>query len=131
MLGFDFDPFEVVFEVENPNSVFWNKIDKHHASLGILLGYGQDNAWFFRWLIKFKKVNNPMGEFIRTLSSKFHEQRIMYPDPQNFRLPVFRNFGLSFEETELIEQYEKERKYIKSLYKGRDEVDIALEWLTR
>jgi len=131
VLGYDFDPLQVVFEVEDSNSIFWNKIDKHHALLGILLGYGEDNAWFFRWMLKFEEAKCPIGEFFRTLPSKSTADFVIYPDPHNFHLPIFRNFGLYPEGKDLLKQYKKEQKQIKALYEGKDEVEVALEWLTR
>lgn len=133
VLGFEFDPFQVVFEVENRDSAFWNKIAKHgHALIGIILGYGRDNAWFFEWEVKYKKAQNQMGDFIRSLPSTVYEmQNIDYPDPQHFILPIFGSYGLYPNDKQLFEQYKKEQKQIKALYRGRDEVDVALEWLTR
>jgi hypothetical protein len=131
--GFEFDPFQVVFEVENRESPFWNKVVLHgHALAGIILGYGRDNGWFFEWEIKYRKEQNQMGSFVSSLPSKFYEETdIKYPDPQNFPLPIFKSFGLYSNDQQLVDQYKIEQKKIKALYKGQDEVDVALEWLTR
>ena len=131
-LGYDFDPFQAVFEVEDPNSIFWNKIIKQHALLGIILGFGQDNAWFFRWRMYYEDAQDKKGNFVRSLCSEFSQNDdIIYPDPQHFMLPLFRRFGLCRNDLLLIDQYKKEQQQIKSLYKNRDEVDVALEWLTK
>jgi len=132
ILGFDFDPLQVVFEIENRESKFWNRVIHDDVLLGILLGFGRDNAWFFKWRMELKEEPNKVGDFLKTLpvhSSNTH--RVLYPNPEEFMLPIFMTYGLHPTDQQLIEQYKKEREQIKVLYKGRDEVDLALEWLTR
>ena len=132
VLGYDFDPFQVVFEVENRDSKFWNRIMSNHALVGILLGYGRDNAWFFEWKMKNKKSEGRLGNFVRSLPSIVYEERdIDDPTPSDFTLPIFGSYGLYPNDKQLFRQYEIEHEKIKALYRGKDEVDIALEWLTR
>lgn len=131
VLGHDFDPFKAVFEVENKDSEFWKIVIQNHALQGILLGFGRDNAWFFEWKLNYKDTKDKMGKFLTSLPTKFAKNTdIENYDPQNFLLPVFTSYGLHPNQ-QLIEKYIKERKQINSLYKGRDEVDVALDWLTR
>lgn len=131
ILKHDFDPIQVVFEVQNKNSEFWHTVLNHGALQGILFGFGQDNSWFFQWQTEHENENNQMGAFLKSLPSKFDENKHFENyDAQNFQLPIFKVFGLHADD-HLIEQYKKEREQIKALYKGRDEVDVALEWLTR
>lgn len=130
-LGCDFDPLTVVFEVENPNSEFWNAVMKHHALQGILFGYGADNAWCFEWSMKYHEDFSFPGKFIQSLPSTCIEERIVYDyGPKDFHLPTFRIYGFH-PDLCLIERYKKERERIKALYVGRDEVDVTLEQLTR
>ncbi len=130
-LGFDFDPLEAIFEVENRDSKFWKGVMQHDVLLGILLGFGRDNAWFFKWAWR-EGEQNKVGDFLRSLPKDCYEsQYVQDPDPQNFMLPIFGSYGLHPDDQELIEQYRCEREQIKALYKGRDEVDVALDWLTR
>ena len=132
VLGAEFDPFQAVFELDNNSSKFWNCVMDNHALLGILLGYGRDNAWFFEWESKYGKNDDQVGNFIKSLPSTVYEQRdIRYPTPENFMLPIFGSYGLHPNDKLLFEQYKEEQQQIKKLYKGRDEVDIALEWLIR
>lgn len=131
ILGYDFDPMTVTFEVEDRDSKFWRDVLQSHALLGILLGFDRDDSWFFEWDREFEESQNKKGDFIRTLPSTFYDEPdIYYPDPQNFMLPPFRIYGLH-PDSVLNHKYEQERKFIKKLYQGRDEVDVALEWLTR
>lgn len=131
VLGYDFNPLEVVFEVEDKNSEFWKIVMQNHALQGILLGFGQDNAWFFEWEAKYKNEKNKKGEFLSSLSARFIENTdIENYSPQNLLLPAFISYGLH-PNKQLIEKYKKEQKQIRSLYKGKDEVQLALDWLTR
>ncbi len=131
VLGRDFDPFEAVFEVENPDSSFWRSVMQSHALLGILLGFGQDNAWFFEWKGEHGNEQSLLGRFVRSLpwgtSERDDEEE---HDPQHFLLPVYTIYG-QFPNDELLEQSKLEQEAIIALYKGRDEVDLALKWLTR
>jgi len=132
ILGYDFDPFKIVFEVENPQSQFWNDIIKNHALLGILLGYGQANSWFFKWNLQYDNADSKMGNFIRHLHSKFYEKKIIkYPTSRYFSLPTFRSYGTYPDDKELLNRYNKERKKIKLLYLKHDPVNLALSYLTR
>lgn len=131
VLGHDFDPFLTVFEVENKDSEFWKTVMQHHALQGILLGFGRDNAWFFEWELQNKDEKSRMGKFLTSLPEKFVEDSdIKDYSPQDFLLPIFTIYGLH-PDTQLVEKYEKERERIKALCKGRNEVDVALDWLTR
>lgn len=131
VVGHDFDPLEVVFEVENKNSEFWQTVMQHHALQGILLGFGRDNAWLFYWEMLTKEDKGPTRNFLASLPLKCADNaNIEDYNPQNFPLPAFGVYGLH-PNTQLIEKYKKEREQIKILYRGRDEVDVALEWLTR
>ena len=132
ILGFDFDPLQVVFEIENRESKFWNGVIHDDVLLGILLGFGGDNAWFFNWGMRREEEPNKVGDFLKSLPIHCsNTRRVLYPNTQEFVLPIFVTYGLHPTDQQLIEQYKKEREQIKALYKGRDEVDLALEWLTR
>lgn len=131
LLGSDFDPLEVVFEVEDKYSSFWNTVLKKHSLLGILLGFGKNQSWFFEMSVKYESQQGKIGAFIQSLPEKMvGEGYIDHYDPQHFSLPSFLHFGLH-DERAIIERFETERQSIKLLYKGKDEVDLALEWLTR
>lgn len=132
VLGYDFDPFQVVFDIENRDSKFWNTVLDNAIPLGILLGYGRDNAYFFKWRVTYGGIKDTQGIFMDSLKRQFYEEpNILYPNPQHFVLPIFASFGLYPNDKQLIDKYKQEQKKIKNLYKGRDEVDVALEWLTR
>jgi hypothetical protein len=132
VLGYDFDPLEAVFDVENRESQFWKSIMNNNMLVGILLGYGRENSWFFDWETKYKQQQSKIGEFLRSLpliNDAPHD--ILYPDPQHFPLPVFGSYGLYANQKKILGEFKKDQEKIKELYRGRDEVDLALEWLTR
>ncbi len=133
VLGYGFDPFQVVFEVENRDSKFWNDVQKHHVLLGILLGFGRDNSWFFEWMIQYDNTPGKQGDFFASFSSNFYQEigQIYGPTSEAFFLPVFRTYGLYPTDKELFEQYKMDRQKINNLYQEQNEVDLALEWLTR
>ncbi len=131
VLGHDFDPLQVIFEVENKDSEFWQTVMQHHALQGILLGFGRDNSWFFYWELQTKEDKGHIRNFLTSLPLKYAEDAdIEDYSPENFLLPAFGIYGLH-SNTQVIEQYKKEREQIKALYRGRDEVDVTLDWLTR
>lgn len=49
VVGVDFDPVAVVFEMPNKESLFWNKISGNALLWGILFGFGKENAYAFHW----------------------------------------------------------------------------------
>ena len=51
-VGYDFDPLEVVFELENESSRFWDQLRgedgwKHATLWGLLYGFGKENAFSY------------------------------------------------------------------------------------
>ncbi|MDX8430214.1 MAG: hypothetical protein SNF33_00155 (plasmid) [Candidatus Algichlamydia australiensis] len=46
----------------------------------------------------------------------------------NFPIPAFASY---FENDPVVRKYEKERKQIQRLYRGKDFVDMTLEFLTK
>jgi hypothetical protein len=64
VLGYDFDPLEAVFDIENRDSKFWNEVLQHHTLIGMLLGFGRDNSWFFEWTIQYENEPSKQGDFL-------------------------------------------------------------------
>lgn len=130
LLGFHFDPLAVVFEIENRNSKFWNAVLKQNVLVGILLGFGRYNAWCFMWDYVYEDTQNRVTSFLKSFSVKATgESYINNLGLEHLSLPIFMDY--SSDNDDLLKKYEKERSKIKDLYKGRDQVGLALEWLTR
>jgi len=125
----DFDPMEVVFEMEK-SSEFWDKVfDRcvnNAALVGILFGYGVKNSFCFQWRgwpsDEFEKIANslhvkPSGDGMSAGKATL----------EKLSIPVFVSF---FENDEMIEKYTRERDRIKKIYQGQDFLDLTLSKLT-
>jgi hypothetical protein len=130
VVGFDFNPLEVVHEITNKNSKFWKKATSSALLSGILFGYGKKNALTFHW----KHFDHPSTCTHFLESCKHHGsnpsssvQRKEYYAIQNFPIPSFASFD---EYDEVVEKYKKERTYIQEVYKGKDFLDETLRRLT-
>jgi hypothetical protein len=185
ILGVDFDPLKVVFEIGDKNSRFWKiALDiregvKYDLLLGNLLGFGLENSYLFaigepthshnlmKYLkedlkkfperkeeilkdinesIEFTKSKNyptyseemtkKIDAFVNTIPFRFidsfDDECEIFPNysVKAFGIPTFASKGLHSNE-DITKRYQKEKKKIEKIYKGRDEVDVAIEWLTR
>lgn len=54
----DFHPLQVVFELRNPDSIFWRKVLSmpNHLSKGLLFGFGLRNSIFGDWRFSCRKA---------------------------------------------------------------------------
>ncbi|MCK4935006.1 MAG: hypothetical protein KAR79_05415 [Simkaniaceae bacterium] len=125
VFGEDFNPSSIINEVKDPNSFFWNTVLKHHAMLGILLGYGYMNSWIFHWKDRYAETTNNRGKFFKALPFQtVDDEKIQYPTVNNFPLPVFR-----FVDPKPIEKYRKERDLIQKKYSQGDFLTITIDQL--
>lgn len=140
-VGYDFDPLEVVFELENKSSSFWDRLEGkegwRYATLwGILFGFGRENAFAYTWKgrnikephrteqEKLWAASLPSWSSCRNRPSRADEGAFTL---SNFTIPVFKSF---IENDPVIAKYEAERETIRQLYKGKDFVTYTLELLT-
>ncbi len=130
-VGFDFQPLEVVLEIPNKSSDFWEKLETSKNSFliwGLLFGYGKQNASLFNW--KYQSLNKPSEDFVQRIYNKPSN-----PSPKgqtnlsvnNFLLPSFISFT---EDDETVYNYQSEREKIRRIYKNKDLLKITLEKLT-
>lgn len=140
-VGYDFDPLEIVFELENKNSNFWDKLrgkeSWRYATLwGLLYGFGKENSFSYTW--KGRHIKEPYRtEKEKLLAGSFKSQSSCKNRPSrsdkgaftisNFTIPIFKSF---IENDPVVTQYEVEKEKIKQLYKGKDFVTFTLELLT-
>lgn len=130
----DFDPLNIVFEMQNNQSAFWNTVLSREDLFGILLGFGEENSWFF---VKVKAWQEQVGRdtsghvdaFLASLSSQTPGLNALSTFDAPFPLPGFICYAEE-ESFRLIEKYEGERAMIKKIYKGKDLVQITLDRLT-
>ncbi len=140
-VGYDFDPFEVVFELENKHSNFWGKLEGkegwRYATLwGLLYGFGKENAFSYTW--KGRSTKEPhRTEKEKLWAANLQSQSSCKNRPSgseegaftisNFTTPIFKSF---IENDPVVAKYEAERESIRQLYKGKDFVSCTLELLT-
>ena len=134
-VDFDFDPLEVVFDISNKESIFWNEIFNGEKSqekiclIGILFGYGLENSYPYSLLFHKNKTGR-IGEFASNLFNQvvsiegFH--KIKYISPSKFEIPGFKSFS---NPDYIIEKYQKEKEIIKNLYKGKNVEAVTMNSL--
>lgn len=126
--GMDFDPVEVVFNMEKwPNfweEIFDNPALDNAALIGILFGYGFENSFCFQW----KWWSSPeLEKFANSLHFHFSDQQQSGEATlDHLSLPVFASFS---KHDKMIEKYKKEREEIKKTYVGKDFLDVTLKKL--
>lgn len=137
VVGIDFDPLRLVFDLKNDDSEFWNKIASPTYSYlwGLLFGFGKENAFCHYW--KWRHLGGEAYADEKSFGDAMIHQPFVstiLPEERNaytiskFPLPAFASFS---EEDPVISAYEAERERIKRLYKGKDFVLYTLELLTQ
>jgi hypothetical protein len=135
-VGFDFDPLEMVFEIYNENSVFWNKLLNNEKTipesvclLGILFGYGIENSYPYSLLFDDERTG-----LSKKITSNLYKQVIknQYPvkvkkfSEKDFPIPGFKTF--STWKPQCI-RYEKEKSEIMNIYRKKELEKEALKKL--
>ncbi len=131
LVGFDFDPLEMIYDLENPASVFWQKIEYNYIAWGLLFGFGEENARFFTyWMDGLDQRQGRSLDYFRYAPFDSYENKDFFLrwslNYHHFSLPVFRHF----ENDPVLEKYRKERDKIKKLYRGRDPLVVTVQRLT-
>ncbi len=132
--GEDFDPLDIVFEIQDNHSVFWNKILTREDLFGLLLGFGEENAWFFTkvkaWQdLENRHPNDQKNDFLASLSMQAPGSNSLSHFDPSFPLPGFICYAEE-ESFDLVRRYENERTMIKKIYHGKDLVQTTLDRLT-
>jgi hypothetical protein len=128
-LKMEFDPIEVTLEFEDPNSVFWGKILSNHLLQGILLGYGERNAYFFSRRVAQRDKHEKDFNACMSDSSSSDKNRREGDTIETLQLPLFRSYEPAYGEDPVVVKYEKERQMIQQLLKNKDFVEEALNRL--
>lgn len=143
--GSDFHPLEAAFEIEDPNSRFWNAIfnykkkdseTRDHALAqivaGLLFGFGKHNTLFWTWHQEFENKKGKVADYLK--NAKFPGSIISEPTLSNKDLPLDSLFIPTYrtlEENEMTELYKKELRKIKKLYRGKDFLEVTLLQLSK
>lgn len=117
MSGIHFSPRKILYEIDKVDSVFWEKVFQNHIAMGLLFGFGKDNAEFFD--------QNPYSEN-RTISTN-EVIDFFQANASHFSIPTF----VSSQNHPRVLLYEQQKKRIAEIYKGQDLFQITLKQLTR
>lgn len=126
-VGRDFDSLNVIYEMEEEGSEFWEIVFNDSTLMGLLYGFGLENALAFHW----KYRNNHPCE--TALSSHLYYTFNDLPANQGeaslrtFSIPIFASFS---SEDPVVKKYLFEKKSIQEMYKHQDFVELTLKRLT-
>ncbi len=122
--GLPFTPVEAVYFIGDPTSQFWQKIRESHYLLGLLLGFGEQNAKLFQWEHD-KKMQFPMRRGTSILpghtGKAAHELEI-----EDLDVPGFIIYQVIDEQ---LEKYKSERERCIALYQGQDFYELTSKLL--
>ena len=133
--GMEFHPLQVVFELKNPNSIFWKNVFSlpNHVAKGLLFGFGLRNSLFGDWDFKYSNAKSlsesekGIVEYLRSAPFGVSTNPVKFGEgsPSNFTIPLFGTVA----EDEMVEKYTKEKAAIEKIYRGQDLVEITLQRL--
>ena len=136
VIGENFNPHEMLknaFKGKSLSSLD-KRIKRHSALLGILLGYGRENAWHFYELSKLRsKMRKDLSyreafEVAQKRIAPFcnHNYDLQYP----ICFPMFMCLPESKETKELKQKYTRQHRKICEIYRSGDFLEITLLKLT-
>ncbi len=133
--GMQFHPLQVVFELQNPESIFWKKIFSlpNHLAKGLLFGFGLRNSIFGNWHFSYSnaKVSSELGEhiveYLKGVPSAVSTNSVKFGkgSPSNFTIPLFGTIPGD----DMVDKYTKEKSKIEKIYRGQDLVEVTLQRL--
>ncbi len=123
--GTDFDPIAEAFNIDKESS-FLNENLLNSITIGLLYGFGLQNSLFFEW--KYDGTLSNHYGFQESLQSHFSDISYYGGELRHLRIPVFASY--SFLKDPIIEKYEKEKREIQQIYKGKNFLDFTLQQMT-
>lgn len=117
--GGDFDPSQVVSEMES-QSIFWDRVNNNSVLLGLLFGFGYENASSFH--DKYGGSKESHLEFQVSDTPMYGKVSI-----EKFSLPIFASFAKGRDA--VIEGYINEKERIQKIYQNQDFLDLTLKKL--
>jgi hypothetical protein len=133
--GMDFHPLQAVFELQNPDSVFWKNVFsmQNHTAKGLLFGFGLSNSLFGHWSFSSSqgKLNLPSDEYREEIedylkNAPFSPTISSQTSNLDFTIPLF---GTVLGDG-TVKKYAKEKVAIEKIYRGKDIVEVTLQRLT-
>ncbi len=137
--GMEFHPLQAVFELQNPDSVFWKNVFavQNHLVKGLLFGFGLKNSIFGHWHFTYlneqlsSQSKDHLGDHIVEYLKNAYYRRSTTPvkytegSLSNFTIPLF---GI-VDGDDTAEKYKKEKVMIEKIYRGQDFVEVTLQRL--
>lgn len=129
--GMEFNPLYVVFEAQDPHSLFWKNVmaPENHLAKGLLFGFGRQNSLFASWAFpllsqQHTSPNQELRKKIETFieNTLFKTSTDLVPK-RSFSIPVFG--AIPGDET--VEKYRKERSFIEKKYRNQDLIEVTLK----
>ena len=124
----EFDPNTIIDSIGNETNVFWQKVFKNHFLLGLLLGYGEKNAYLFDWI---RRNSVPLESIVihlfpATSRLECHTTEIFKKNVTiaDLVIPYFASFEIDDQE---LERYVKEKKKIVSFISDQELVPFVLK----
>jgi hypothetical protein len=121
--GKDFSPLEIVYEIQNENSIFWNAVFKHHGLRGLLHGFGEHNSWMFH-LNTSSEERGEEGSIFKWVivpQENFKGHHI-------FPLPPFASFSYKMHD-ETVENFKEDRDILESFFRDKNFQSTCIEAL--
>ncbi len=135
----DFHPLEAVFELQNPDSLFWKNVFsmQNHLAKGLLFGFGFKNSLFGDWCFSLAngKLDLPSNgykqeveEYLKHLpfTSSATLDPVNEHSDSNLTIPLF---GVVPGDT-TAEKYKKDKKNIEKIFRGKDMIEVTLARLS-
>lgn len=130
LTGIQFDLATILESIEDENSFFWEKVCENHYLLGLLLGYGEKNAYLFDWvrtkslsLASVSTLRFPELSRLNCYTKQILKRKVSI---EELPIPYFVSFEINDEK---IECYLKEREKIISFLKDKDFTSFVLRCL--
>lgn len=126
----EFDIDKVLDSIEDECSIFWDKVFTSHYLLGLLLGYGEKNAYLFDWMHKqsfpIQAVSILRFDELSRLNQDTKQIRKKNLTINDLPIPYFVSFEIYDKK---VESYAKEREKIIEFLKDKDFVSFTLSCL--
>lgn len=123
--GISFDPFTILNEISNNDSLFWERVFHSHYLMGLLFGFGERNAFFFDWGAQHNAFP-PDQQRLELSDKRFVDENKTNVSCADLKLPLFGSFTI---EDPCLEKYKNERNYILQQFKGKDFMTVVMQWL--
>jgi len=138
--GCDFNPLEELLKISHTKTPFWDcffgeNSSQHPYLIGLLYGYGWENALIFKWKYQNEIFSKNVRDFLNQIEARSSGDSLLHIDVlrnsapfscTNFPLPNFASFQINDPN---IKKYSQEREEIMEYYKGKDFVQATLNVL--